>query len=775
MLTARQRRAVELAIVLLGGGATTLRAADNSGCNLFGTVRTVTGRPLAAATVRVDASSLTAVTDPAGKFRIAAPPGARALTITHAAFVPLSVQGVCGSQDLVLTPWHRLSEDIVVRAVRADAQTPVTKLDLDSAELARLNFGQEMPVLLKETPSATSYSDAGAGAGYAYLSLRGIQQTRVNMTLDGVPLNEPEDSAVYFTDFGDFASSLSSIQIQRGVGASTVGAASFGGSVNFASVDLAERRQVDGTLGAGSFGTRRGSLAYQSGRFGPGLALYGRGTLQQTDGFREHSGVEQQSTFFALSRQGEASFLKVFGFVGREQTQLAFLASEQSVIESNLRDNPLSPDERDDFGESFIQAKYTHALGAASSLSLQAYSVGASGWYRLAQTAESGLWQYGLDWRFSGGSASLHHARGATGLTVGVHGYDYASRHTRDVVDGGRDYLNRGHKNEANAFAKLTRDMGRVHAYADAQVRWARFRFEGAQPLGAVDWAFFNPKVGARCDVAHGVALYGSLGRTTREPARSDMLAGEDNPTLPYDLRAVEPERVTDLELGAELRRSRMTVSANVYAMEFRHEIALTGELSEIGLPLRRNVDRSRRRGLEVHATYQPHTALRLTGTAAVSDNRIATWTQFYDLYDPAGTWVGSTSRAHRAVAPLLTPAAIASTAADWQPRPWLRAGLAGRWVATSYLDNTGDAAFATPSAFTLDASARLDLSRWARRGKPALRAQVTNVLNNRHAYPSGYSYRYFTERAGGLEAGGQSYYYPLATRSLLVMLDLSL
>ncbi len=779
MLTARQRRAAALMIVLSGGGAAVLRAADSAPVALSGTVRTATGRPIAGASVRIEALSLVATTDAAGVYRLSAPSGAHTLVVTHPAYLAASRQvdllAALSGEDFALTPIHRLSEEVVVRAVRADTLTPVTKHDLDSAELARLNFGQEMPALLKDTPGVTFYADAGSGAGYAYLYLRGIQQTRINMTLDGVPLNEPEDSAVYFTDFGDFTSSLSSIQIQRGVGTSTVGAASFVGSVNFASVDLSDRRALEGTVGLGSFGTGRGSVAYQSGRFGPGLAFYGRGTYQQTDGFREHSGVDQQSGFFALSRQGGASFLKIFGFAGREKTQLAYLASEQSVIQSNLRDNPLSPDERDDFGEDFIQAKYSRALGAASSLAVQAYSVGASGWYRLAQPGAGGLWQYGLDWRFSGGSVSFHHARGATGLTLGAHGYDYASQHTRDVVDGARDYLNRGHKNEANAFAKLTQDLGHLHAYADAQVRWARFRYEGGQPLGSVAWTFFNPKLGARYDVARGVSVYASVGRTTREPARSDMLAGEDNPTLPYDLHAVKPERVTDFELGAELKRSRLTLAANVYAMELRNEIALTGELSEIGLPLRRNVDQSHRRGLELVAAYQARAALRLSATASLSSNRIATWAQFYDVYDAEGAWTGSTSRLYRSVEPLLTPPAIASGAVDWQPRPWLATRVAGRYVARSFLDNTQDDAFVTPSAFTLDGSARLDLSRWAHRGKPVLRAQLTNILNNRRAYPSGYSYRYFTELPGGLEAGGQSYFYPLATRSVLVMLDLSL
>jgi iron complex outermembrane receptor protein len=191
------------------------------------------------------------------------------------------------------------------------------------------------------------------------------------------------------------------------------------------------------------------------------------------------------------------------------------------------------------------------------------------------------------------------------------------------VVDGTREYANSGFKNELSGFAKLGWDRGRWHLYGDAQVRSARFRYEGDLPIGSVDWTFFNPKLGARFDLGSGLSVYASVGRTAREPARADMFSGQDNPTIVYDLEAVRPESVVDFEAGLDYRRPGLTLLADVYAMEFRNEIALTGELSEIGLPLRRNVDRSHRRGLELDATWQAVPKLRLTAAANVSFNRI--------------------------------------------------------------------------------------------------------------------------------------------------------
>jgi iron complex outermembrane receptor protein len=291
-----------------------------------------------------------------------------------------------------------------------------------------------------------------------------------------------------------------------------------------------------------------------------------------------------------------------------------------------------------------------------------------------------------------------------------------------------------------------------------------------------VDWTFFNPKLGARFDLGSGLSAYASLGKTTREPARADLFSGEDNPTVQYDLRAVKPERVVDFELGLNYARPGLTLQADVYAMEFHNEIALTGELSEIGLPLRRNVDRSHRRGLELDAAWQAWPKLRLTASANVSFNRIQTWTQFYDAYDEAGSYLDSVPRTFNDVKPLLTPGAIAHLGVDFTPRPWLLVGASGRYVAKSYLDNTNVEALATPGFFDLDATLSVGLEGWIKAGRPRLRLQVNNVLDNERIWPSGYSYLFLTRGASGTETlQGIPYYYPLATRSVLVLLDLSL
>jgi iron complex outermembrane receptor protein len=599
----------------------------------------------------------------------------------------------------------------------------------------------------------------------------------MNVTLDGVPLNEPEDSAFYFANFGDFANAIESLQVQRGVGTSTVGAASFVGSINFASVDLKDKASADIRMGSGSFGTNRVSAAVHSGKLGGGIKLYGQAAYQDTDGFRDHSGSTQRSVYLGATRDTDRSFFKVFGFAGQEESQLAFLAADEATLEQNLRFNPMSPDERDQFGQRFVTAQYHRAYGPDTELSLQGYYNGAAGWYRIANGA-GGLYQYSLDWSSVGATATYHAVRGAFDVTWGGHFNDFGSRHARDIVDGPAGYMNRGFKNEVNSFVKLGYAAGRWHHYGDLQVRWARFRFDGDLDLGSVAWTFFNPKVGTRYDLGHGVSAYASIGRAGREPARSDMLQGEDNPTVQYDLTAVKPEEVVNLEAGMEWSRPGVTLRANGYSMSFQHEIAQTGELSEIGLPLRRNVDASVRRGLEVDITWQALKTLQIRHSATYSYNRIRSWTQFYDVYDAEGAWAGSTSRTYGNVVPLLTPAVLFSLGAEYSPAGWLTAGAAGRYVGSTHLDNTNSADFAAPGFFGLDADVSMSLAGvlpFAAGAAPRVRVQATNLLDNRRMFPNGYSYQYFTlDGSGAMQPAGTRYYYPLATRSLFVMLDMS-
>ena len=651
------------------------------------------------------------------------------------------------------------SETMVVSAIRADQETPITKTDLMREDLEGVYHGQDVPLLLTHTPSVNAYVESGVGgAGYSYISLRGIGSSRINFTLDGVPLADSEDMATYFADFPDLARSLESIQIQRGVGTSTVGSASYGGSVNMESIDIADDSTVDATIGAGSFGNRQASVGYHTGELPGEFSLYTRLSYLESDGFRDNSGMRQRNVFFSGAKKfGDEQQIKLTGFSGHERQQLSFYATDADTLKKDLHANPLRPEEKDSFGYDLAQLQYIRAIDWKSNMTASAYYQRGYGWYRLFDFGSDVLREYGLDGTLVGGMLTYSRTSGPMTINSGLHTNRFKRDHTRDdLARSVRDYANYGVKGEVNAFAKVSWDHAYLHLYGDAQVRRADFEYHGDVEVAPISWTFFNPKVGARYMLTPGSTLYGSFGLATREPARNDFFHGDDNPAVAYDLTGVRPERVYDLELGWNYRSEDLAFAANLYAMEFRNEIAATGELSEIGLPLRRNVDSSFRRGIELEADWIAGTAFRLHSSANVSRNQISEWTQFYET--------GSVT--YRDVEPLLTPSVIITQSVGYSPRFDLNFAATGRWVGKSYLDNTNHPDLVTPSFFTADAYAAYQFRPYAR-----LSLQVNNALDNDRIYPSGYSYLYLDN---GVPTG-IPYYYPQATRNVVVLLDLDL
>jgi iron complex outermembrane receptor protein len=734
------------------------------------------GEGVAGVAVVVD-GEVVGASDSDGSFSVELDQGPRVIHLSHPAYRTLRHELVVGGDvsqlELVLAPPMSVSDSITVTGIRAGEDAPVTRRDLDYEEIDELSYGQDVPALLQYTPSVTWYSDSGAGSNYSYFSLRGIQQTRINMTLDGAPLNDPAEHALYFNNFHDFTSAVDSIQVQRGVGTSSVGSPAWGGSVSFASTPLSQSSQGGARVAVGSFDTIRASAAYQTGFFDNGLAFSGRVSYSDTDGYRDNSGNEHLTLFFNAEWRGERSTLKLVSFSGDEQGQLSFLAVDPDTLATNPRFNPLDEQEREEFGQRFAQLQYTRAIGDDTLLTASAYYNGADGWFRLWDdpVAQTELLQFGIDQYFWGSMITLSRDTDRLSASFGFHYNDFEGDHTLDA-GGTRYYENTGFKEVANAFVKAEYRTGSWLLFGDAHLRWAEFEYRGDIDLGSVDWTFFDPKVGVRRFLGPGVSVYASLGKAEREPTRLDMLLGEDNATVPHDLTAVKPERVVDLEVGVSYNTSSLALQANLYSMDFSDEIALTGELSEVGLPLRRNVEDSYRRGLEIDLRWLIGGGWAITNSSNLSRNRIEEWTQFYDVYDENGDWIDSVPRTHRGVRPLLSPELVINQGVEWAGRD-LAVAMMARYVDDSQLDNTGSELFQAPSYFNLDLRASVTLSGWRAVGRPTVTLYVNNLLDDDEQYPSGYSYQYISRDAAGNDSiDGIPYYYPLADRSFVVTLE---
>ncbi|HEV7425107.1 MAG TPA: TonB-dependent receptor [Thermoanaerobaculia bacterium] len=741
-----------------------------SAATLRGVVRAIDGHPVPNAAVEVNGQRATA--DAEGRFAIDVAAGTYTVVVTRHGFQPIAMQAATDS-DIVITLLPGLAESIVVSGIRAEEKTPVTKSDVDRSTIQRDYYGQDIPLLLRDTPSIDTYAEAGVGgSGYSYITLRGISPTRINFTLDGVPLADSEDMTTYFADFPDLARSLQSIQVQRGVGTSTVGSPSFGGSINLESIAPSADSSTNAEIGAGSFGSRTATVGYQSGALPGGYAFYTRLSADQSNGFRESSGYRARNLFISASKQNENSQLRLTGFTAHEWTQQSFLAVDSDTLKQNLRANPFGRNERDSFGYDLGQLQYLRALSPSTNMTASAYYQRGYGWYDLTDTLPESISRYRLDGRLLGAMMTMSVTRGAWTANYGVHANEFRRDHSRDAtltlgpanITTERLYENYGTKSEVNAFAKFSYDAARWHLYSDTQLRTADFHYHGDVQIDPIRWTFFNPKVGARYDVSSTSGVYASAGLSTREPARSDLFGGEDNASVSYDLHAVRPERLLDLESGWDYRAASATVHANVYAMEFRNEIASTGELSAIGALLRRNVDRSYRRGLELEYSWQAMPRVTLRGNANVSRNRIHTWTQFYDAYDSSGSITAHVPITFHDVNPVLTPSLIVNQTIEFAPTSKTTFGLTARHVGRSYLDNTNNGSFTAPAFTTFEASAAIAI-----RHDMSIRVQINNLLNNKRVFPSGYSYLFLTPQR---TIEGVSYYYPQATRNASVMVD---
>jgi iron complex outermembrane receptor protein len=628
-----------------------------------------------------------------------------------------------------LTTARRL-EGLTIRAVRAGDAAPIAATTLDRAQLERDYTGQDVPLTLRQAPSVTAFSESGSLLNYSYFRLRGIDQSRINITLDGVPLNEPEDQQIYFSDFPDLTSSVQSVQVQRGVGTSSYGQAAFGGSVNFASPSLAgSPRRTTLHLGGGSFGMARAGVEVQTGQLPGRFAAYGRFSGMRSNGYREGASSAANSGFVSAGYFGDRDLVKLTASTGLERNGQAYQAVPDDVLRVNPRENPLAG-VGDHYRESFATLNYTRVLSATASAGVTAYGFHTRGYYDYPSGVPGPPLRYRSASRWGGLIAASHATRGRLTFDAGAHGMTYSKDHEFDGRDdlGYPAYVNTGFKTEASAFTKLSVSAGAATFFGDLQVRTAEFRYRPTEGYGLSEvserWNFVNPRLGASVRATPRLTLYASYGTTGREPTRADLFAGADDVTpedaavlLPLD--RVRPEHVNDLEAGATLAMDRLAFTVNAYDMRFRDEIARTGATTPLGYDIRANVGESHRRGVEVDAEWAAAPWLDLGVSAAVSHNRI-------DAYRDE-----SSGATYRDVEPILTPAFLMSHRLTWRATAGLAVTLDGRYQGRTFLAPTGDERLTTPPFYVLDAGLLLSL------GDRALLVQGRNLLS-RHAYPSG-------------------------------------
>lgn len=694
-----------------------------------------TGEPLVGANVLVAGTTQGTVTDAAGHYSLSVSISDVVLKASYVGYQPQQVKLSLNQeivQDFLLKPSQTL-EEVIIQAIRADQKIPITQETVERQEIEALYVGQDaLFVLEKTTPSMLTYSESGTKiTNYGQMRLRGIDQSRINITLNGVPLNDMIDQGVYFSNFTDFGNSIESVQVQRGVGTSTNGTASYAGSINFESVNLQDDEPgTEFQLAAGSFHTYRGSGEVKTGLMENKTAFYARFTKTYSDGYRYHSGTNSYSFFFSGGYFGEKDLVKITGFTGRTQNELAYIPTALPDIRQDPRTNYVSENDVDDFGQQLLQLQYTRLLSPQTSWVSSLYYGGAGGDFPYGYDEDSVFTQinYPLYNDHYGFMSYLNHSAAGLDFNGGIHLYTFQRENIESVIPNytAPYYQDQSRKDEISVFGKASYEWSDFLFFADLQLRsvWLNLMpdqsyFEQPVQIPVRQWTFINPKVGITYTLNATDNVYASFGRSGREPTRSDILGSTQINTYnlagTQNVGAVKPEYVNDVEAGVRIRREKLSGQLNVFYMQFENEITSTGQSAQGFITLRKNVASSYRRGVEASWNYRLGSSFGLAGDIAYMQSSV-------QQYTPEGS-----GQVYNDVQPVISPHWIVNATATYEGKGW-QMGISPRYVSQSYLELTNQPELILPSFFIVDARAGVHF--WK---EHSLSLHVNNIFNKEY------------------------------------------
>ena len=691
-------------------------------------------------------------------------------------------------------------QPVEVRAVRATGNSPFAKTEIKAADIAKGNLGQDLPYLLQYTPSAVVTSDAGAGVGYTGLRVRGTDGVRINVTLNGFPVNDAESQGTFFVNFGDIASSTGSIQLQRGVGTSTNGAGAFGATMSISNLGQYEKAGAEVSSSYGSFNTWKHTIKAGTGLLDNGLQFDLRLSKISSDGYIDRSASDLKSMqFIAGWKAGDKTSLKFMLMTGKEKTGQAWNGVPQDSLETNRQFNSLGlkadgtyyDNQTDNYQQDYYQFFIDHKFSNYITGHLGFFLTRGRGYYEEYRQGES-FADYGLsdfitpsyadtftttdlirqlwlDNHYYGTVFSFLYDKNNTQITFGGGWSQYLGDHygivkwaQYGIPDNYRWYLLDAAKDDLNIYVKAQHTLnGKWTLFGDLQYRTVSYDINGFRKnptlTPSAQYNFFNPKAGVsyllRNTHAQRQRLYASVAVANKEPNRDDF---EASPTqLP------KAEQLYDVEAGYELNRKKWNIGANFYYMMYKDQLILTGQINDVGAYSRTNVPESYRTGLELQAAVLPAWWLKLHGNATWSQNKISNFTEYIDNYDdPTGAQLAVD---HGTTDIAFSPNMIAAAGITLSPFRYMPMGqnleldILGKHVGEQYLDNTSNSN-RTIGAYTL-CDVRL---RYSIQAKPFRELQATLGLNNifdTRYVSNGYTFSY---QYGGAMAT-ENYYYPQA------------
>lgn len=621
-------------------------------------------------------------------------------------------------------------QPIEVRSVRATGNSPFAHSNLDRQEISKRNLGTDLPVLLQFTPSAVTTSDAGAGVGYTGLRIRGTDPTRINVTFNGMPVNDPEEQAAFFVDIPDIASSTSSIQVQRGVGTSTNGAGAFGATI---SINNLQQMDTAGIMLAGSYGsfnTVKNTLVAGSGMLKGGFQFDVRLSRITSDGYIQRSASDLKSMQLTAgwTPNDKTSFHFLF-MPGMEKTGQAWDGVPQDSLATNRRYNELGQkadgtyynNQTDNYQQNYYQLFADHRFSNTLVLHTGVFLTRGKGYYEEYKTGEA-FASYGLpdivsasgadtttntdlirrlwlDNYYYGGVFALNYVKSRTLITLGGGWNQFENLGYGNVIwslnggvpDNYKWYQVDAQKNDLNIYLKAQHTIGHITFTGDIQYRNVAYFMNGFRDNPAerinTNYNFYNPKAGISYLISSNKLrnrAYMSFAIGNKEPGRSAFESDFN--------RVPKPERLYDWELGNELSIGKLALAANVYYMQYKDQLVLTGQLNDVGASILTNVDNSYRAGIELMGAYNFCRAFNLYGNLTLSQNKINSFTEYVYDYDNLANIPYNHSNTNISFSPGVVGALTASFTPFSKPLHSLSIDITGKYVGKQYLDNTSNA-----------------------------------------------------------------------------------
>ncbi|MFL2629013.1 MAG: TonB-dependent receptor [Flavobacteriaceae bacterium] len=698
--------------------------------------------------------------------------------------------------------------EVNVEGIRASSDLPITYSNLSKEDLKSRNLGQDIPVLLNFLPSVVTSSDAGNGIGYTNLRVRGIDATRINVTINGFPYNDSESHSVYWVDLPDFASNVESFQLQRGIGTSTNGSGAFGGSINLRSDFLSEIPQSEISSSYGSFNTLKKSLRFSTGLINKNIEFSGRFSEIDSDGYVERAKSDLDSYFLQFAFKNKKTLFRILGFGGHEITYQSWYGIDSFQLKKNRNYNPAGEiyDENgnktgfynnqvDNYKQNHIQIlwdqeinslvnfsfgyNFTHGYGFYEEyndkwyvenisfgnetnfkyLNLKPLEVGNT----IISNTEN-ITQKWLDNYFNVLTLRVNYLKNYTNLNFGGMYSVYDGDHYGSLVWGqnipydlinNKFYENKGIKKELSFFIKINQTISsKTSIYLDAQIRTLDYSIDGTikgPELFKVNdsFVFFNPKVGITHNINDLNNLYFSYGKSKREPNRSDYKNG--NPVS---------ETLYDFEFGWRYLNNMINIKSNFYWMKYFNQLALTGAIDDVGLPIRENVGNSRRVGLEIDTLIKFNNSLSWIFNLSVSSNKNLDF--FYER-DGILESLGKTNLS-------FSPNLISASQINYKISKNLNFILLSKYVSKQYMGNIDSKLSILPSYLISDLNFSYEIEPPKFLKKISFSFLINNFLNKEYI-SNGYFYTYNDSWSDPnfiktIEGVG---FYPQAKRNFLI------